>query len=435
MSIILRENDFFCGAGGMGLGFKQAGFRVAGAWDFDKFAVQSYSHNVSPKVKQADVTLMNYKDVPYADVWTFGAPCQAYSIAGEKLGMTFKCTSCEHEEIFDGELIIDQNTNCSECGEKSNPKDPRGIIFFHIMRLLKETKENIPENLPPIIMLENVKGVKKFLGVFEKEYAKRGYKMYHTLYNSKYQGVPQNRERYFVIGVHESIEKEFVFKEQQTDFVPKLSSVLEKDVPEKFYMNAEKAKRVIEEALKRVELTGTHACLTPDRPKRQNGPRAKEEEKEMFTLTAQDKHGIIIAGNLGHYNNDQMNRVYDPEGISPTLLVVSGGGREIKILEAIQGVFTDKDGAAYCCDANYYKGIGKKVGTGRRTQIIETGFRVRRLTPREYARLQGFPDTFEFVVSDSQLYKQFGNAVTVTVSRSIARQIKHFLLEVAAETL
>ena len=84
MNEILWVNDFFCGAGGMGLGFKQADFRVSGAWDFDKFALQSYTENVSPKAKNLDVTEMTTDDVPYADVWTFGFPCQDVSYSGLK---------------------------------------------------------------------------------------------------------------------------------------------------------------------------------------------------------------------------------------------------------------------------------------------------------------------------------------------------------------
>lgn len=109
----------------------------------------------------------------------------------------------------------------------------------------------------------------------------------------------------------------------------------------------------------------------------------------------------------------------------------------------IQVIYTTQDGCAYCCDANYSKGTSPgDVGKGRRTQIIEIDmvstldvivaqqppiFRVRKLTPREYFRLQGFPDTYQFVVSNFQLYKQAGNTVTVTVAKAIAEKIKEAL--------
>jgi DNA (cytosine-5)-methyltransferase 1 len=544
---IVRVNDFFCGAGGMGLGFKQAGFRLAGAWDFDKYAVESYGSAISPKVKEQDITEMIWDEVPYADTWTFGAPCQAFSVAGKGLGMTFKCPSCGHEEQFEGEMIIDRTTPCSSCGTQSKPKDPRGVLFFEIMRLLKHTNSNKPEQLPPVILLENVKGIKKFLHVVEYEYEKRGYKLSKTLYDSKYWNVPQHRERYFCIGIRSDIEKEFVFPEQQTDFVPKLSSILEENVDESYYIDDLKAAKIIEQAIEGLKvkqatkkgydiavegdtinishpnsktrrgrvgrqiaqtlLTGqeqvvvlkdVHACITPDRvDKRQNGRRAKGNEEEMYTLTAQDLHGVILddtygfdgvriydeisptlrserqglktveqpkiemIGMLDMKGNETIRRVYDPEGLSPTLTTSEGGHRQPKIMvvgntnpsgNGINGKVYNTEGIAHTVTTN--KGEGHK---------IMHQYRVRRLTEREYARLQAFPDeVFDKMkyhsleeskrilekypnhkgkrlfndeeriqrMSKSQLYKQFGNAVTVSVSRALGEKIKEFLEEI-----
>lgn len=84
-------NDFFCGCGGMGVGFLNAGYKIAGAWDFDKYAVQSYDHNVGHHVKQADIKEMTWQDVPFAHVWAFGFPCQDLSVAGKQAGLLLKC--------------------------------------------------------------------------------------------------------------------------------------------------------------------------------------------------------------------------------------------------------------------------------------------------------------------------------------------------------
>ena len=488
-------NDLFCGCGGMGLGFKQAGFKTVGAWDFDKYAVMSYKTNVDDVVTQSDITKMTANDLPYADVWTFGFPCQDISAAGKQAGM------------IKGET--------------------RSGLFYEVMRLLDETKDK-----PKIILAENVKAVKKYLPEIEKKYNEQGYKMTAQLYNSKHWGVPQNRERYFIVGVREDIEKEFIFPEQQTEFVPKLTSILETDVDEKYYISDEKAKKIIEQAMERVDLKITHSCVTPGRlEKRQNGRRAKEEEEEMYTLTAQDIHGVIenntvyfdeplgritgcvkrkdrifafkndgkrgtaqehvylipnettadtcntahvqkiiesemigkliddqgrlnkgiklhdispclkaeehgnnkkviegqinVLGRLDMKGQDNIRRVYDTEGIAPTLTTSEGGHRQPKVLvEGNIGVTNHVgenihsiDGISPTIKARDYKGPVKVVDA----------FRVRKLTPREYARLQGFPDNFEFVCSDSQMYKQFGNAVTVNVSKAIAESIGDFL--------
>jgi DNA (cytosine-5)-methyltransferase 1 len=403
----LRVNDLFCGAGGMGLGFKQAGFRLAGAWDFDKWAVESYGHNVSPKVKQADITQMEWNELPYADVWTFGFPCQDISVAGKGAGMV--------------------------------KGETRSGLFYEVMRLLEETKKNDPNRLPKIILAENVKALKKYLPAIEEEYTERGYNMYYTLYNSKYWGVPQNRERYFVVGVHHSIEKEFTFAEQQTEFVPKLSSILETDVDEKYYIDDEKAIKIIEQAKEGlkvkqatkkgydiavegdainishpnsttrrgrvgkqvaqtlmtsceqvvVEKTDLHGIIAdPSQAKREGKHRIYSETSPTLAARDYKEPRLTVIGMLDMKGQENIRRVYDTEGLSPTLTTSEGGHRQPKVVE---------------------------------------GYRVRKLTSREYARLQGFPESFQFVVSNSQLYKQFGNAVTVNVSRAIAEQIKEFL--------
>lgn len=306
---MLKVNDFFCGAGGMGLGFKQAGFRLAGAWDFDKYAVESYGNNVSPKVKQMDISEMIGEDVPYADVWTFGFPCQDISIAGKQAGMVKGKT--------------------------------RSGLFYEVMRLLEEVEEK-----PRIILAENVKMVKKYLPEIEKEYKEHGYKMVAKLLNSKYWGVPQNRERYFIVGVREDIEKEFEFPIEQNGFIPSISTVLENEVEERFLITDERALKIMGES---------------------------------------QESGIKIS-------HAWRSREFEASGM--------------------------KDVAPTVCARDYKD--PQNVWDFNKSVL-------RKATPREYARLQGFPESFEFVVSNTQLYKQFGNAVTVNVSTAIAKKISEFL--------
>lgn len=128
--------------------------------------------------------------------------------------------------------------------------------------------------------------------------------------------------------------------------------------------------------------------LTPDRAnKRQNGRRFKTDGEPMFTLTGQDRHGIVVAGNLAG-SHEQNGRIYDVNGIYPTLNTMQGG---------------DSQG------------------------VVTSNFRIRKLTPRECWRLQGFPDwafdKAQEVNSNSQLYKQAGNSVTVNVIKEIARYL------------
>ncbi|MEI4428790.1 DNA cytosine methyltransferase, partial [Enterococcus faecalis] len=148
--------------------------------------------------------------------------------------------------------------------------------------------------------------------------------------------------------------------------------------------------------------------LTPDRlEKRQNGRRFKDDGEEMFTLTAQDRHGIMIAGNLPG-NHDQNSRVYDSSGLAPTLSTMQGGGQEPKILAK--------------------EATTKGYSEATPGDVVTENFQIRKLTPRECWRLQGFPDwafdKAKEVNSDSQLYKQAGNSVTVPVIADIASKLE-----------
>lgn len=159
--------------------------------------------------------------------------------------------------------------------------------------------------------------------------------------------------------------------------------------------------------------------LTPDRiEKRQNGRRFKEDGDEMFTLTAQDRHGILLAGKLSG-KHDQSSRVYDPRGIAPTLSTMQGGGTEPKIVQKPRG---------YNIGGTHEIAPTLSSHSWHENNILRNGFQIRKLTPRECWRLQGFPDwafdRAKQVNSDSQLYKQAGNSVTVPVIADIAKRLK-----------
>lgn len=318
-------NDFFCGVGGFGTAFKQAGFDIAGAWDFDKYAIQSYNHNIGNHAVQADIMEMTYKDIPSSNCWTFGFPCVDLS----------KAKMAKREGLN---------------GKGSG-------MFYEVMRLLDETIENDGE-LPDTLLAENVDELAGVLDVVEAEYKKRGYKMYAKLFNSKFWGVPQTRIRWYVVGVHESISKKFEFpiENQNLYLVPKLKNILESNVADLYFYRGEKY---------RLEPVSTEY-----RP------------GHLWQLWN-------LEGGKGWL--DYMKRIYSTEGIICTFNTCQGGGRHAKIIDP------------------------------------ETG-EARRLTPREYARGQGFPESYEIIVSNSQAYKQFGNAVSVPLAQAVATSIKTFLL-------
>lgn len=318
-------NDFFCGCGGLGLGFQNAGFKIVGAWDFDKYAVATYRENVGDHVVQADIQKMHIEDVPKADVWAFGFPCQDLSVAGKQAGIKLECADCGTVWEVSAETYSEENL-CPGCGGTNHRAATRSGMFFEIMRLLAEAREREPEKVPKVLVAENVKALRKLLPVLEAEYGKAGYKCHAQLFNSKYWGVPQNRERYIVVGTLDSLPDTYTYPEEQHDYVPKLSTILEADVDDKFYIADEKAHKIIDQALQRISSMGkVHATITPDRvDKRQNGRRSKEDEDPMFTLTSQDLHGVI-----------QKDLIPDGEDAASALI-------------HSRGLETRKDGISHC---------------------------------------------------------------------------------------
>lgn len=429
----LTTNDFFCGGGGMGLGFQQAGFKIVQAFDFDKYAVATYRENVGDHVQQADITQQSYRDIKPANVWTFGFPCQDLSIAGKQAG------------LIEGK---------------------RSGLFFEVMRLLDELREREPQRLPAVLLAENVKGLKLYLPVLEAEYAKRGYIMYCQLFNSKYWGVPQNRERYFVVGIRKDLPQTFIFPEEQQEYVPKLVDFLDPVVDEKYYVPQEKAIRIIEQAVKKLErlghkmsdpvllhniyggfkeaeprifteyaptlrtpaggghmpsvlqvaFTDSNGCARACRTSYANGVSNPDViQNNRHTLVIENIHGICM-DDQGRTKKEPM-----PQTISPCLRAQDHGNPPKVILDDTYGY----DGV------RTYEDISPTVRSSRQgLKLLEdySAYRVRKLTPTEYGRLQAFPmDTWKQVVSDSQAYKQFGNAVTVTVAKANAEAIKAFL--------
>lgn len=135
----LKVNDFFCGCGGMGIAFKNAGYEIAGAWDFDKYAVESYRANVGDHVQKADIKELHQADIPQADVWAFGFPCQDLSVAGKQRGMILKCEDCGEEIEINPEEYTG-NTICPKCSSNNFKAASRSGCFFEMMRLLEETE-------------------------------------------------------------------------------------------------------------------------------------------------------------------------------------------------------------------------------------------------------------------------------------------------------
>ena len=396
----MRFIDFFAGIGGFRRGMEQAGHKCVGFCEFDKFAVASYTSmhlltdqqreklkEIPLKKRQKEILKDEYRNgewfandirtvvagsLPAADCWCFGFPCQDISIAGKQAG-------------FSGH---------------------RSSLFFAVTRLIRDTEE---ENRPRYLFIENVENLLSINGGgdFLKlliELDEIGYDAEWRVINSKDFGVPQNRKRVFVIGHFRGKRTGKIFPVTRTDRENHISV-------------GEKKKNI------------AIPVMTPDRiNKRQNGRRFKDNGEPMFTLTAQDRHGVAVG-----LEGEEI-RIKIKEATKRGYAEARKGD---SINFSVPGSKTRRGrvgrGVAQTLDTNCNQGILIQVSEELSVYAVwnekyHCYVAIRRLTPRECFRLQGWEDEYfdraEFVNSDSQLYKQAGNGVTVNVIRAIAEKMK-----------
>ncbi|KZU93893.1 DNA cytosine methyltransferase [Lactiplantibacillus plantarum] len=353
----MRFIDMFAGIGGFHLGMEQAGHTCVGWIEWDKFARQSYQaiHDVEGIWNASDIRTVRASELPRADCWCFGFPCQDISVAGKQKGFT--------------------------AGKRSS-------LFFTVTGLIRDLEE---EDRPSYLLIENVKNLLSinrgldFLKL-QIELDEIGYDVEWSVLDSA-EVVPQHRERIFIVGHLRGRRTQQVFPIVQDG----------------------------REVNRRSDATNT---LTA---------RYGEAQGSGSYVAESEPPKVKQAGNLMNTKyfggNPQPGRVYDPSGISPTLSTMQGGGREPKIIVNPHG---------------YNKGGTRTIsptvtaGSFKDNNFVQTnilaGLRIRKLTPLECWRLQGFPDwAFDRAkqagLSDSQLYKQAGNSVTVPIIKAIAERM------------
>ena len=374
--------DLFAGIGGFRLGMESAGHECIGFCEIDKFARKSYKaiHDTKGEIELHDITTVSdesIRRIGCVDVICGGFPCQAFSIAGNRRGF----------------------------------EDTRGTLFFEIARFASILR-------PQYLFLENVRGLLNHENgiTFETIIStldELGYNVEWQVLNSKDFGVPQNRERVFIIGHLRGQRTRNIFplsgeSEQSDCQQSKIEIVGNTKNPN----GTRQGTRSIVHSVNGIigTLTATDykepkqvaiPVLTPDRfKKRQNGRRFKTDGEPMFTLTAQDRHGILV--------KEATKQGYAEAQIGDSVNLSHPNSKTRR--------------------GRVGKRIANTLLTGESQGVIEPDFRIRKLTPRECWRLQGFPDwafdKAQEVNSNSQLYKQAGNSVTVNVIAAIAKELK-----------
>ena len=367
--------DFFAGIGGFRIGLERAGFKCIGSCEIDKYASLLYKtyFNTEKELFFNDIRTIKTEDLPDFDILCAGFPCQSFSIAGRRLGFN----------------------------------DTRGTMFFELARILKDKR-------PRYFILENVKGLlnhdggKTFQTIL-KILSELRYQTQWQLLNSKYFGVPQNRERVFIVGCYGKECTGKIFPVTGTNAKNSCENKKESVV---YWKNSKE--KWVEEERNNVGTIRTQSDL------------CRQPLLKQVSETSGNPQGL---------------RVYDTNGISPCITASHGN----------QGVFADyelevKNGTKKGFDiakigdsinlafpnsptrrGRVGKGCSQTLDTSCNMATID-GCRLRRLTPLECFRLQGFPDDMFYTaqklgIADVNLYKLAGNAVTVNVVEVIAKKL------------
>ncbi len=337
-----KSIDLFAGIGGIRRGFDNAfrnDIKTVFVSEWDEPAQKTYKANYHDSFEIAgDITKIDEKDIPAFDICLAGFPCQAFSMAGKRMGL---------DDDYKGQC--------------------RGTLFQDVVRICEYHK-------PKIIFCENVKGLTihdkgRTFKIIKGAFKEIGYTVYDKILNSKDFGVPQNRERIYLVCVRNDILddykiNEFVFPVGQKKEVCIRDIMDAAPVPSKYYLS----------------------------------------DTYMNTLIRHKKRHESKGNGFGYV-------IRELDGIAGAI-VCGGMGREGNLL---------KDEREHSMiPTTHIKGEINKDS-------------IRKMTPREWARLQGFPENFTWTLADTHMYKQFGNSVTVNVIEAIAREIKIQILDKVIE--
>lgn len=422
--------------------------------EFDKYATQSYCaiHDVDESLNLGDITKVDETKLEPFNMICGGSPCQDFSVAGKQKGSVWTCKDCGHEY---NPLTVhwSERDKCPNC-HSENIEKTRSSLLVEYLRVIRANKPNFG-------MYENVKNIvgkqfKDTFKMFTDELDEYGYNVYWKVLNAKDYGVPQNRERVYLVFIKKELDNgKFVFPEGFDNGV-RLRDILEEEVEEKYYISQDKMDRFI------TSLNNEDALLYDVCQIKREG-KAREYNDYCPTLSARDyKDPRLINSNVvkqvgnisecnGSWKNPQVGRIYSTDGCSPTLNTCGGGSHEPKILQvgrinsSQDRVVVSDEGVSPTHTAGHGNmpkvlkvGNVNPSGNGMNGNVfsddglsptlttnkgegnkILSNLRIRKLTPKECFRLMGFNDSdYEAaskVVSNSQMYKQTGNSIVVDI--------------------
>lgn len=425
----MKVIELFSGIGAQVAALKRLGidYEVVGISEIDKYAIKSYEAINGATHNYGDISQIPFLD--YADLWTYSFPCQDLSVAGKQAG-------------------IKEGT--------------RSGLLLHVERLLTESV--LSGKQPKYLLLENVKALvgKKFKSDFDRwldKLEQLGYNNYWQVLNAKDYGIPQNRERVFVVSIRKDVDTEGYVFPSPIKLEKRLKDMLEPYVEEKYYLSDEKVAK-FSESLKDKEISNTIRCgdggsldgkhtwdvvaepqvINPLKGKTNYGwhfEQAVYDENEIArtvpTITSNGSYpeNNFVVEQIASLTdkNHQADRVYSADGLCPTLTTMTTGGNlQPKVM--VKGIGHNPVSKKFEFNGFHEnKPCPTLLATDYKCpKCYSDGYRIRKLTPKECWRLMGFTDDeFEKAknagVSNTQLYKQAGNSIVVNVLEAIFMQI------------
>tara|TARA_R110002049_G_scaffold4063_2_gene29294 strand:- start:5204 stop:6589 length:1386 start_codon:yes stop_codon:yes gene_type:complete len=460
MDILMKElikiGGQFSGVGAFDFALDRLGIEYENVYqaEWDKYARQTYLENHSkPKWYVEDVYDTPINDIPSLDIAMFSPPCQAFSLAGKRKG----------EDDKRGVLFYNSH-------EFIQVNKPRYFIFENVKGLLSDAKGRTFQIWLDMLGGKSVNGNPV---IFPREDA-TPYHIYYKVLNAKNYGVPQNRERVFIIGIRDDADNNFHWP-KALPLTKRLKDVLETKVDEKFYLSDKMISWITQHREKResqndfpMNENGISGCVTAryykcgaedpyikvkSATKKGYEVATKGDSINLSNLNSETRRGRVgkeVAQTLDTACNQAVMmgaiRGRNPEAPKSRVvglpteqrleLNMNGTSNALTTVQKDNVVVTknyiqyDVSGKGYKSqqDRLYYEnGIMCTIPAGRtenKVNVLLNDFKIRRLTPRECFRLMDFPDTFEFVCSNSQLYKQAGNSIVVNVLAEIIKKLK-----------
>lgn len=309
--------------------------------EFDKYATSSYCviHNEDVSKNLGDITKVDETKLEPFNMICGGSPCQDFSVAGKQKGSVWTCKDCEHEY---NPLTVhwSERDKCPCCGS-NNIEKTRSSLLVEYLRVIRANKPNFG-------MYENVKNIvgkqfKDTFKMFTDELDEYGYNVYWKVLNAKDYGIPQNRERVYLIFIKKELDNGKFTYPEPFDNGMRLKDILEENVDEKFYISEDKVQRFIQ-------------TLHIDK-----SDEGSNTPKFVGNVNRPD-FGTGYAGG-----------VWDANNISPTLTTMQGGGRQPHIMQGIDKSYnnTKQIEIANCLTAREDRGISNRKSEG--TAVLEVG--------------------------------------------------------------